>query len=381
MGVDPPKRSAASRRGKQQTAGNNQSLEAVLRGPSHKLNTDELTELFGQVDRNRVAHLTDMLTKYIGQNLPVAIEKRGRLTSYRVNPYVLFTCAKVMKMSDFSRLAEFIFNTKLYMGLETSFGKQIEAAFVGQYPLNQNVVSRWVSPPEKDAEAAALKGLPREEKAKKRTGSVWREIDRSCVVGDRRYMVSIKSGPNCINDTQVSGMVNAFEKNLAHWVAATKKSYPKVKGLDVAIGITYGTDKTTNNKENQFLIKMQDKGFEQEDPKSKPGVLIDTKTRSVRLYRRIGQDFWSMVGNPKSPKDAKFVFLEVLLALAKSLTDVVGNANLETKINLRLAALSQAFQNMMFPQKSLPEWVRQDFDDREMFWFTTAIGAFYDEGV
>jgi len=356
------------------------TLEAVLRAPRHQLDPVNLKKLFAQVNEGRVATLTSALTEYIGRNLPAAIAKRAGLATYRVNPYVLFTCAKVRKMADVDRLAEFIFNTKLYMGLETSFGKQIEQAFVGQYPLNKDAVTQWISPPEKNAEAASLKGLPKEEKTKKRTDSIWREVDRSCIVGDRRFLVSIKSGPNCINDTQVSGMVNAFDKNIPHWLAATKSSHAKVKYLDLVIGITYGTDRTTNNKENQFLIKMQDKGFVQEDPVKKPGVLIDN-TGKVRLYRRIGQDFWAMIGNPTAPQTTKHVFLEVLLALTKSLSQVVKTADLETKINLRIRALMIAFEKMIFPPSTLSNWVRDDFDEQELFWFATAIASFYDEGI
>jgi hypothetical protein len=85
-----------------------------------------------------------------------------------------------------------------------------------------------------------LKGLKREEKARRRVNSVWREIDKSCVVGDRRFPVSIKSGPNCINDTQVQGMTDAVATRHGTWLDDSKKNYPGVTGLDVAVGLTYG---------------------------------------------------------------------------------------------------------------------------------------------
>jgi len=79
----------------------------------------------------------------------------------------------------------FFFNTKLYMALETSFGKIGEAALVAPYPIGSD--EKWVDPPEKDAEFSALKGLSLEARARRRTESVWREIDKSCVVGSKRY--------------------------------------------------------------------------------------------------------------------------------------------------------------------------------------------------
>ncbi len=204
------------------------ALFDALRSPQHHYNAEEIGKLFSQVSEKRVKTLATILNTYITQNLPSAIEKRDGLADYRTNPYVLLTCASIMKLDDAARFADFLFNNKLYMGLETSFGKSIEAAFVGAYPLNRNTSHKWIEPPEKANEAASFVGLYREEKARLRTTSVWREIDKSCVVGNRRYMTSIKSGPNCINDTQVSGMTTAIAQNYRKWLAQTRQTYPKV---------------------------------------------------------------------------------------------------------------------------------------------------------
>lgn len=284
-----------------------------------------------------------------------------------------------MRLDDPAAFGTFLFNSKLYMALETSFGKSIEAAFVGQYPLVSQY--KWVEAPEKNAEFAALVGLSREEKAKKRIDSIWREIDRSCVVGNRRYLTSIKSGPNTINDTQVQGMTRAVIDNYKAWLSQTKTTYPEVQELDVVLGLTYGTDCTTNNKENQILVKLLDQGFVEEDRTKRPGVLIDEETRSVRVYRRIGKEFWAFIGQPDDPSSAGFVFLEVLLALAKALAKGIEGADLESRINLRLQQLSLALQKLQFPRHSLPEWIRDDFTEEQLFWFATAMTAFFDEGI
>ena len=39
---------------------------------------------------------------------------------------------------------------------------------------------------------------------------------------------------------------------------------PRVKEIDVVLGLTYGTDRTTNNKENQILAKLLAGGFVEE---------------------------------------------------------------------------------------------------------------------
>lgn len=309
----------------------------------------------------------------------MAFERRFGLADYRTNPYVLMTSASVMNLDDPRAFGTFLFNSKLYMGLETSFGKSIEAAFVGQYPLIS--ANKWIEAPEKRAEFDALVGLSNEEKAQRRIDSVWREIDKSVVVENRRYLVSIKSGPNTINDTQVQGMTRAIIDNYRSWLRQTQRTYPHVTEIDVVLGLTYGTDCTTNNKENQILVKLLQNGFEEEDRIRKPGVLIDTTTRSVRVYRCIGKDFWAFIGQPNEPSSAEFVFLEVLLALAKALAVGIETADLETRINAKLQQLAVALGQLQFPRHSLPEWIREDFNEDQLFWFATAMTAFFDEGV
>ena len=355
-------------------------LYAVLKNRRHRYDAEEIATLLSNVNEDRVAALAESLSSYITKNLPTAISKRKGLPDYRTNPYVLLTSASVMKLSDPSAFAAFLFNNKLYAGLETSFGKSIEAAFVQHYPVNAEVEKHWEDPKEKLAESATLKGLSNEEKARKRVSSVWREIDKSCVLSGRRYLVSIKSGPNCINDTQVAGMVAAIAIHHQAWLQQTKGSYPQVKGIDVAIGLTYGTDLTTNNKENQILTKLQEHGFREEDRESRPGVLTDA-SGSVRVYRCIGQDFWAFIGNPDNPSAAPFIFLEVLLALAKALSQGMKDASLEDRVNLKLMQLSEALRSMMFPRSSLPQWIREDFAESELFWLATAMTAFFDEGI
>ena len=353
----------------------------TLRRPFHRLEPDEIKTLFNQVDQGRVERLAGLLSTYIGLNLPLAIERREGLADYKINPYVLLTCANIMKLEDGNIFASFLFNTKLYAGLETSFGKSIESTVVGGYPLHPATTSKWSDPPEKVAEFATYEGLSREEKAKKRTASVWREIDKSCVVGNRRYMTSIKSGPNCINDSQVQAMTRAILDNHKHWMAATKKQYPNVRELDVAIGITYGTDRSTNNKENQILVKLIGQDFVEEDRERNPGVLIDKATGTIRVYRKIGKDFWGMIGNPVEPEKNRFTFLEVLMALTKALALVMKDADLQTKINLRIKALIRGLERLMFPRQVMPDWAALDLTEVHLFWFATAMSAFYDEGV
>jgi len=351
----------------------------ALRAPRHRFDPDEIVELFKQVDEDRVEAIASDLARYISSNLPKAIDRRNGIGDYRANPYVLMTAASVMDLDDPERFADFLFNSKLFMALETSFGKSVEAAFVGHYPIGGE--HQWEDPPEKLAEFAALLGLSREEKARQRTASVWREIDKSCTSGTRRYLTTIKSGPNTINDSQVQAMTTAIISHYKTWAEESMSSYDGVEELDIIVGLTYGTDCTTNNKENQILVKLLEHGFEEEDRETRPGVLIDSATRTIRVYRCIGKDFWALIASPDNPGLAPFAYLEILLALSQALSTGMREADLETRINLKVQALAAALAKVTFPRRSLPEWIRDLFSEDELFWFATAMTAFFDEGI
>lgn len=339
----------------------------------------DIVDLFQRVDEQRVMILSANLRQYITTNLPAAFTGRAGLSGYRTNPYVLLTAASLMRLGEPQSFAKFLFNSKLYMALETSFGKSVEKAFVEQYPINSE--EKWSNPLEKEREFQLLEGLTREERARRRTESAWREIDKACVVGTTRYLITIKSGPNTINDTQVQAMTDAINRHRRTWHDETRRAYPHVNKLDLVIGLSYGTDRTTNNKDNQILAKMLQYGFQEEDRITKPGVLIDSETRSIRLYRRVGRQFWAFIGNPSNPESSAHLFLEILLALARALALGLESTDIEDRINAKIQELSLALSNIRFPRRSLPHWVREDFTEDQLFWFATALSGFYDEGI
>lgn len=110
-------------------------------------------------------------------------------------------------------------------------------------------------------------------------------------------------------------------------------------------------------------------------------MLVDSETRSVRVYRVVGQDFWAFIGNPARPESARAVFLETLLAAAKGLSIGLQAGSLNEQINLKLAELSVAFARMIFPQDALPTWASNELTGDELFWLATALSAFFDQGV
>ena len=332
--------------------------------------------LLSQVDQSKVERIGNSLSSYLRVNLPETINRRRGLSDYKTNPYVLLTSASSMSWSDIEEYAAFLFNSKLYAGLETSFGKTIESEFLQFYPRED---SHWETPLEKVREADEMSRLPPEDRARARDISVWREIDKSFVDNNRRYLLMIKSGPHCINDTQVEAMKNAIATHFNTWDDQTRSNYSQVDGLDIVIGLTYGTEKTTNNKENQILIKLLEHNFiDSGDPR---GTLFNRDIKEVRVYRVVGRDFWALVGNPGNPDGSQHVFIEVLLGLLEGLKQGETAASLETLVNRKIQRLSQAIQSLALPEGSIPQWMSEQYDENELLWFMSALTTFFDQGM
>ncbi|QOW01678.1 PDDEXK family nuclease [Rhodococcus pyridinivorans] len=345
---------------------------------SRYYDADEVAQWFQQVSRKRVEEIGAAMEAYISTNLPTVIRRKSKLGDYRTSPYVLMATAGALRLSDLRDLSKFLVDIKLYMGLETSFGKSIEKIVMGHYPIGVPETDRWQSPIEKDEEFARLAGLSAEEKSGRRVDSVWREIDSSCIDGDRRHLMTIKSGTSTINDTQVGGMHTAIRDNHMKWLASSQERFG-VKGIDIVIGLTYGTDRATNNKENQILAKLLSSGFHEVDRESQPGIIANPDG-TVRVYRAIGIDYWAYTANPEDPSVSQFAFLEVLLGLATALRLAHEKEDIGTALNERLDLLSDAFRSLRFPQgNALPQWISQDMGITELTWLAAAVSSFFDE--
>jgi hypothetical protein len=340
--------------------------------------TEVVGRWFQSLSRERVDAIGNAMETYISTNLPTVIRSKSKLGDYRTSPYVLMATAGALRLEDLGELSKFLVDIKLYMGLETSFGKSIEKVVMHHYPADAPEEERWGSPDEKDEEFATYKGLSSEEKSARRVDSVWREIDSACVHGGRRHLMTIKSGIATINDTQVGGMFNAIRDNHQEWLESSRKRYG-VEGIDVVIGLTYGTDWATNNKENQILAKLLSAGFEEVDREAQPGVLQNADG-TVRVYRAIGVGYWGYTANPSDPAAAEYAFLEVLLGLARALRLAHEKEDIGAALNERLDLLGDAFRTLKFPQGGqLPAWIGESLGVTELTWLAAAMSAFFDD--
>src|SRR5690349_7927091 len=111
-----------------------QSLSEAIKSLRSVFNAPAIPALFSNISRERVRLLSNALEAYIGTNLPRAIDAKSTLQDYRTSPYVLMAIGSAMQLENIDDFARFIVNTKLYMGMETSYGKSIEKIVMEIYP-------------------------------------------------------------------------------------------------------------------------------------------------------------------------------------------------------------------------------------------------------
>jgi len=54
---------------------------------------------------------------------------------------------------------------------------------------------------------------------------------------------------------------------------------------------------------------------------------------------------------------------------------------LEERINRKMRDLASVLAELQFPRQARPAWIRDDFSENQLFWFATAMTAFFDEGI
>lgn len=334
------------------------------------------SEWLTQVSMERVSAIAGSMEQYISANLPRAVLRKSQLSDYRASPYVLMATAGALNLADPRELARYLVDLKLYMGQETSFGKSIEKIVMPQYPIAPG--TSWADPVEKIEEFAALAGLGKEARAQARVDSVWREIDASCVDNrGRRHLLTIKSGTQTINDTQVHGMFSAIRQHGREWLRSSRARLG-VEGIDIVIGLTYGTDRGTNNKDNQILAKLLTCGFSEVDRIGQPGVLTNADG-SIRVYRVVGIDYWAYAANPAEPATAQFAFLEVLLGLAEALRMAHRRGTIREALDSRVAILEADFRRLQEAEEdALPPALRQHLGPQELSWLAASTRLFFD---
>lgn len=235
--------------------------------------------------RNRVLRLENAFRRKIDSHIVSLPAEDSLFQKFNTSPYVLLMHAKQKNYTKIRELEADILPAKQFSSMETSAGKMIEEVVLPEYGW-QCVAS------EMHTSNSALDG-------KRSNGNVFQ-------------LVTLKSGPKCLNDEMSENFADAILSNAQTWAREAD-----VQELDFTYGVLYGTKRQSNKKDWHILRNLKEKRPQ--------GIIVDPANRwdckiscdgiQVLVSIKIGLDWWKYLGGP-------YCFIEVFTALIRSCINV-----------------------------------------------------------
>ncbi len=184
-------------------------------------------------------------------------------------------------------------------------------------------------------------------------------VDGSKLDGDTVRIVTLKSGPRCINDSMTGDIARELVDNAPAWA---KKA--KVKKVEFTVGVLYGTRKKSNKKDWHILRRASEIVTERanrntsdlESPADQWHCRFKIEGIEVTARVELGETLWSLVGGGHN------AFTELLCAAVRSCIDPSNSPKKNVKFQIpdlgKIVELTPAQKKMNFTvlQKSQVEW-------------------------
>ncbi len=253
---------------------------------ARKLSRQQLLGQLQRIDNNhecreRVLRLESAFRQKIDSHIVSLPPKDSIFQKFNTSPYVLLIHSRQRGYTKISELEADILPAKQFSSMETSAGRMVEEVVLPEYGW-QCVES------EMHTANSALDG-------KKSEPDVYR-------------LVTLKSGPRCLNDEMSENFADAVLNNFEEW-----SKDGGVKEIDFTYGVLYGTEKLSNKKDWHILRNIKEKALDliTIDPKGKWNAQFKKDGITVDVSVRIGLDWWVHLGG-------ELCFMEVFTALIRA---------------------------------------------------------------
>ena len=314
------------------------ATKGLPRPKALNLSKGELLKSLAALDESveaqkRVKQMEDDFRKRIATHLTsLSNVAQKPFRDYNTNPFVLLFYSSQQKFTRVDEIECVLVPAKVFSSMETSAGRMVE---------------RVVLPPY---------GWDCVDSGMHTTDSV---VDGSKLDGDTLRIVTLKSGPRCINDSMTGDIARELVDNAPAWA---KKA--KVKKVEFTVGVLYGTRKKSNKKDWHILRRACEIVTERanrstsvmETPADKWQCRLKIKGVEVTARVELGESLWSLVG---SGHDA---FTELLCAAVRSCIDPSNSPKKNVKFQIpdlgKIIELTAAQKKTNFTvlQKSQVEW-------------------------
>lgn len=258
--------------------------------PRPSATTLRKTDLLAQLDlidgqepcRNRILQMETNFRETMGNHVTSLPTSQSKFQKFNTNPFVLMIHSLKRGYSKISQIEDDILPAKEFSSMETSAGRMAEAITLPIYGW-ECVASQM------HTSNSALDGKRAEP--------------------DTLKLVTLKSGPRCLNDEMSENFADAIINNVTDW--ATGTSATKV---EFSYGVLYGTKKLSNKKDWHILRNLMDK------LPTDSFSILPTKRWNCRFEKdgidvsvdvRIGVDWWTYLGG-------QHCLLELFVALIRA---------------------------------------------------------------
>lgn len=267
------------------------------RALARKISRNYLLEQLQHIDndqerRERVLRLENAFRSKIDSHIISLPAEDAAFRKFNTSPYVLLIHSRQRGYSKVSELEADILPAKQFSSMETSAGRMVEEVVLPEYGW-ECVIS------EMHTANSALDGKKKEE--------------------DVYRLVTLKSGPRCLNDEMSENFADAVLNNYKDWAREAA-----IDKIDFTYGVLYGTEKLSNKKDWHILRNIKEKAGSAItiDPKNQWKCQFSKSNIVVDITVRIGLDWWRYLGG-------ELCFVEVFTALIRACINV-GAADSES---------------------------------------------------
>jgi len=249
---------------------------------SKQLLLDQLYRIDRETSRrDKVLRLETAFREKVRSHIASLPARDSTLQKFNTSPYVLLIHASQRGYTRVSELEADILPAKQFSSMETSAGRMVEEVVLPEYGW-ECVASTMHS--SKSA------------------------IDGQRVDGDVLRLVTLKSGPRCLNDEMSENFADAILANYRAWAEGAN-----TRSIDFSYGVLYGTKKQSNKKDWHILRNIKEKAGSTltVSPENQWHCQVKESGVVLDVSIRIGLDWWQHLGG-------ELCFVEVFTALIRA---------------------------------------------------------------
>lgn len=295
--------------------------------PSRVLSKGLIVQWLRQIDasnesRERVLRMEGEFVRKIDTHIRALPQGDAVFQKFSTNPYVLLMHAKNKSYRKISQIEEDILPAKQFSSMETSAGRMIEEVALPEYGWSCVESEMHTANSALDGKKIGESGL---------------------------HLVTLKSGPKCLNDEMSENFADAIVNNFRSWAESDS-----VALIDFTYGVLYGTQKLSNKKDWHILRKIKEKRNNAMtiQPDNRWDCRFVDHGITVNVAVRIGIDWWNHLGG-------ELCFAEIFTALIRAcvlpgevdssdfqytisdMRDIVGVSEVVTGANVAILQRSQ----------------------------------------